>query len=218
MNLSGKKVLVTAGPTYEDIDPVRFIGNRSTGKMGYAIAQVCGDCGAEVALVSGPVNIHPTSDLIEVTQVRSAREMYDVCVSKLSGVDIVIMAAAVADYTPDTYSDKKIKKKEGDWSILFKRTNDILAELGRMKKAGQTLVGFALESENGIQNAKRKLKNKNLDFIVLNSLKDEGAGFGHDTNRITIIDKHNKHQEFELKSKEEVAIDIVRTIYMNRDE
>ena len=206
--LFGKKIVVSAGPTHEAIDPVRFIGNCSSGKMGFAIAQKASEMGATVTLVAGPVSLSTPNPSIQRVDVVSAEDMFQEITSLYSEVDVVIMAAAVADYTPVTISDKKIKKKEGDMSIELKRTKDILAYLGE-NKTNQILVGFALETDNEEENAKGKIKRKNLDFIILNSLQDKGAGFAGDTNKISIIDKNNKISKFELKSKLEVAEDIL---------
>lgn len=207
----GKKIMITAGPTYEKIDPVRFIGNHSTGKMGYAIANALADKGAEVTLISGPTNLiidHPSIALI---QVKSAEEMFRQCMQYYPDTDIVIMAAAVADYTPKTTYDHKIKKTQAGLQIDMVKTRDIAAELGKIKKPDQINIGFALETDNEKENAHKKLTSKNFDMIILNSLQDEGAGFGHDTNKISIIDKNNS-QHFELKSKKEVAEDILTAI------
>ncbi|RLD57235.1 MAG: bifunctional phosphopantothenoylcysteine decarboxylase/phosphopantothenate--cysteine ligase CoaBC [Bacteroidetes bacterium] len=212
-DFNGKKVLITAGPTYEAIDPVRFIGNHSSGKMGYAIAEVLADRGANVVLITGPVNINTSHKNIKRIDVTSANEMYEACVNEFDNTDIGILSAAVADYSPKETAKEKIKKKTGLLSIDLKPTKDILAELGRRKTERQFLVGFALETENEFANAEKKLKNKNLDFIVLNSLKEKGAGFGHDTNKITIIEENLKLSKYELKSKQEVAIDIVDKIF-----
>jgi phosphopantothenoylcysteine decarboxylase/phosphopantothenate--cysteine ligase len=212
IDLRGMKILISAGPTYEDIDAVRFIGNRSSGKMGFALAEVCAGLGADVDLISGPVHLSIDHPSVQRIDVRSAKEMHDECIGRFTEADIVIMAAAVADYTPARVSDKKIKKKEGEWAIPLTRTTDILEAIGKAKKAGQVLVGFALETDNEVENARSKMERKNLDLIVLNSLKDSGAGFGHDTNRITIIGKGNFCKEFELKSKREVALDIINTV------
>ncbi len=212
IDLRGMKILISAGPTYEDIDAVRFIGNRSSGKMGFALAEVCAGLGADVDLISGPVHLSIDHPSVQRIDVRSAKEMHDECIGRFTDADIVIMAAAVADYTPARVSDKKIKKKEGEWAIPLTRTTDILEAIGKAKKAGQVLVGFALETDNEVENARSKMERKNLDLIVLNSLKDSGAGFGHDTNRITIIGKGNFCKEFELKSKREVALDIINTV------
>ena len=211
-NLKGKKVLVTAGPTYEAIDPVRFIGNHSTGKMGYAIALAAANEGAHVTLVSGPTDLQISNSNIKVVNVTSADEMYSECKKLYPKIDICVLSAAVADYKPKTKADQKIKKKSDSFSLELIKTHDIAAELGKLKKKGQINVGFALETENESSNAEGKLKSKNFDFIVLNSLNDKGAGFGHDTNKITIIDKNNKSKAFTLKSKQEVARDIVNFI------
>ncbi len=211
-DFTNRKVLITAGPTYEAIDPVRFIGNHSSGKMGFAIAEELADRGAQVVLVAGPVNVAAHHNNIKRIDVKSAREMYDVCMDEYRGTDIGILSAAVADYSPKEIAKEKIKKKTNSLTIDLKPTKDILAELGRRKTEEQFLVGFALETENELANAKKKLKNKNLDFIVLNSLKEKGAGFGHDTNKITIIDTHLKVTPFGLKSKQAVAIDIADMI------
>lgn len=210
-DLAGKKVIVTAGPTYEALDPVRFIGNRSSGKMGVAIALECANRGAMVSLVLGPSKENPTHQNLNVIRVTSAEDMYQATVQDYGSNDVAVMAAAVADYTPQTVSDIKIKKKEGDLSIPLKRTKDIAGHLGSIKE-NQILVGFALETNNEISNANRKLQKKNLDFIVLNSLNDKGAGFQHDTNKIRIIKKDGSAQEYRLKSKKEVAVDIVNEI------
>jgi phosphopantothenoylcysteine decarboxylase/phosphopantothenate--cysteine ligase len=209
--LHGKKVLITAGPTYEAIDPVRFIGNHSTGKMGYELAEVMAEMGAEVTLVSGPTSLNSPSG-VKLIKVKTASEMHAQATSNFAQSDISILAAAVADYTPQTVSDKKIKKQDKDLEIKLSKTIDIAAELGRIKKKGQVLIGFALETDNEIENAKGKLASKNLDMIVLNSLQDKGAGFAYDTNKITIITNDNKIIPFELKSKREVAHDIVNTL------
>ncbi|MEP2773942.1 MAG: bifunctional phosphopantothenoylcysteine decarboxylase/phosphopantothenate--cysteine ligase CoaBC [Fulvivirga sp.] len=210
--LTGKSVLITAGPTYEAIDPVRFIGNHSSGKMGYALAETLANEGADIHLISGPTNLQVTHPNIKVTSVTSAQEMYDASVSIFNKMDIAVLAAAVADYKPDTVADQKIKKADSNLNISLTKTKDIAAELGKLKRNGQIMVGFALETENEEANAQKKIQSKNFDFIVLNSLNDKGAGFGHDTNKITIIDKQNKIRKFELKSKTAVAQDIVDTI------
>jgi phosphopantothenoylcysteine decarboxylase/phosphopantothenate--cysteine ligase len=211
-DFTNRKVLITAGPTYEAIDPVRFIGNHSSGKMGFAIAEVLAERGAQVVLVAGPVNVVAHHKNIKRIDVNSAREMYDACMDEYSDTDIGILSAAVADYSPKEIATEKIKKKTNSLTIDLKPTKDILAELGRRKTKKQILVGFALETENELANAEKKLKNKNLDFIVLNSLKEKGAGFGHDTNKISIIDKRMNVSPFELKSKQAVAIDIADMI------
>jgi phosphopantothenoylcysteine decarboxylase/phosphopantothenate--cysteine ligase len=210
MLLNGRKFLVTAGPTIEAIDPVRFISNYSTGKMGYAIAAQLAARGAEVTLISGRTCL-PTPEGVRRIDVVSAEDMYHNATALWPVVDGAVMCAAVADYTPVEVSPTKIKKNDGDVSITLKPTKDIAAELGRTKRAGQLLVGFALETDHEEQNARRKLEAKQLDFIVLNSLRDEGAGFGGDTNRISIFD-HAGHTDFPLTSKSEVASLIVDKI------
>lgn len=207
--LLNKTFLVTAGPTYEKIDPVRFIGNYSSGKMGYAIAEELVNEGANVILVSGPVNIPVKNKLIQLVPVESADEMYVECLNYFKTSDGAVMCAAVADFTPANPENKKNKRGKSIWNIELLPTRDIAAKLGEEKHDNQILVGFALETNNELKNAKVKLQKKNLDFIVLNSLNDAGAGFQTDTNKITIIDKYNNQQNFELKNKKEVAIDIV---------
>ena len=209
--LKGKKILITAGPTYEAIDPVRFIGNHSSGKMGYDLANEAAGLGAEVILVSGPTSLKVNNDSIKLINVVSAKEMYDACIMQYEHMDVVIAAAAVADYRPKTTADQKIKKTESVFSIELEKTNDILATLGELKKK-QFLIGFALETENEIENAKLKIQKKNLDLIVLNSLNDKGAGFGHSTNKVTFIDRNFSIEPMELKKKEEVASDILNKI------
>ncbi len=209
--LAGKKILITAGPTYESIDPVRFIGNYSSGKMGYAIAEAAADLGAEVVLVSGPVSIPEPHGNIKVVKVTSAQQMYEAAMLSFPKADITILSAAVADFTPEKVQDKKIKDKEG-LTLQLKATTDIAFELGKLKKKDQITVGFALETHDELNNASEKLKRKNFDLIVLNSLKDSGAGFQHDTNKITIIGKDNKIEKFELKAKKQVAQDILKVI------
>jgi phosphopantothenoylcysteine decarboxylase/phosphopantothenate--cysteine ligase len=210
--LKGKKALVTAGPTYEAIDPVRFIGNYSSGKMGYAIADELASRGAEVTLVSGPVSIQSKNKKIKLVKVTSAEQMHTTCTSDSSSYDIAVMAAAVADYTPVTIADQKIKKNDGELTLMLKKTKDILGSLGKAKSNEQILVGFALETENEKMNAQKKLTEKNADLIVLNSLRDEGAGFGHDTNKVTLFFKNGKEKHIELKSKPALAKDIVDAI------
>lgn len=210
--LSGKTALVTAGPTHEAIDPVRFIGNHSTGKMGYAIAEELAQQGATVHLVSGPTSLHTIHPAIHVKKVMSAEEMYLACQEIFPKTDISVLAAAVADYKPLVRADQKIKKKDETLSLELTKTHDIAATLGKQKVNGQLIVGFALETENEKANAQSKLESKNFDLIVLNSLNDEGAGFGHDTNKITILDRHQKATSYELKSKKELAKDIVQAI------
>lgn len=210
--LKSKKIIVTAGPTFEAIDPVRFIGNYSSGKMGYAIAEELTNNGAEVILISGPVSLSPINPNITKIDVKSAQEMYEASIKYFKKADGAIMAAAVADFTPIFSNDNKLKRGKDNLNIELKPTKDIARELGKIKKDNQFLVGFALETNNEIENAKQKIINKNLDFIVLNSLKDEGSGFQFDTNKITIIDKNNKIENFELKLKTQVATDIVNKV------
>ncbi|MBR6142097.1 MAG: bifunctional phosphopantothenoylcysteine decarboxylase/phosphopantothenate--cysteine ligase CoaBC [Bacteroidaceae bacterium] len=213
--LAGKKVLITAGPTYEKIDPVRFIGNYSSGKMGFALAEVCAEQGAEVTLISGPVMIKTNHPAIRRIDVESAGEMYEAATKHFPKADIAILCAAVADFTPKTTADKKIKRKGDDLTIRLQPTQDIAAALGAIKKKKQVLVGFALETDNELKNAKDKLERKNLDFIVLNSLQDAGAGFRVDTNKVTIIDRHQGLTSYGTKAKRQVAEDIVENIIRN---
>lgn len=210
--LRGKKVLLTAGPTYEQIDPVRFIGNHSTGKMGFALAEELAKRGAEVTLVAGPVRLKTTRTSIRRVDVVSAAEMYEAVMQEALSADIVISCAAVADFTPKEKSGVKLKRGNESLCIELLPTRDIAAELGKKKKAGQLLVGFALETNDEECNALVKLKKKNLDLIVLNSLRDEGAGFGVDTNKVTLIDRSEKTEVLDLKLKSEVAADIVDRI------
>lgn len=214
--LYGKKVLITAGPTYEAIDPVRFIGNHSSGKMGFELAKQAANLGAEVILIAGPSSVQISHSLISKRDVVSAAEMFEAVFSHYESVDIAIAAAAVADFTPLTARSEKIKSKEENLSLSLKPTQDILAAMGAQKKQ-QFLVGFALETQNELENAKEKLLRKNLDLIVLNSLQDKGAGFSVDTNKITLIDKTNKISEFALKSKQLVAFDIFANIQSQLD-
>lgn len=211
--LRGKKFLITAGPTYEAIDPVRFIGNHSSGKMGYAIAEVAAKLGAEVILISGPVHLKLENESIEIIAVTSAEEMYNAAHLHFNTCDVGVLSAAVSDYRPAEIVSEKIKKKDGedDLSLQLTKTKDILASLGKIKKH-QFLVGFALETQNEEENAKLKLKKKNLDLIVLNSLRDKGAGFKTDTNKVTLISKDNKVIPFTVKPKKEVAQDILEYI------
>lgn len=209
--LKGKKVLITAGPTYEAIDPVRFIGNHSTGKMGFDIAIAAANLGAQVILVSGPTHLQVNHSLVNLIRVTSADEMYDTCHQYFSTVDVAIAAAAVADYKPKNVASQKIKKTDITFNIELEKNKDILLSLGQIKKQ-QFLIGFALETENEIENAKIKIEKKNLDMIVLNSLNDKGAGFGQPTNKVTFIDKDFNIFENPLKSKELVAEDIVNLI------
>jgi len=209
---AGKKVLVTAGPTYEAIDPVRFIGNHSSGKMGFALADALANAGAMVTLVTGPTSLKPGDKNIDLVSVVSAEDMLHACTQRFPGQDIVIMSAAVADFTPSVVANNKIKKNGSPLSVDLTPTVDILKELGLKKSKKQVLVGFALETENEVEHAQKKLKNKNLDMIVLNSLNDEGAGFGGDQNKVTIIGKGNNIAEYKLKPKAEVAMDIVNAV------
>ncbi len=211
-DLTGKKALVTAGPTFEPLDPVRFIGNHSTGKMGIAIAEALARRGADVTLVLGPTALQPDVTVMRVLRTGSAQEMYAACAPLFPDMDITVLAAAVADYRPAAFSEQKIKKKEDDLNLPLAKTVDIAATLGSQKKPGQILVGFALETNNELEHARQKLERKNLDFIVLNSLQDAGAGFGHDTNKITILRRNGLHTAFELKTKTEAARDIVEEI------
>ena len=213
--LKGTKVLVTAGPTYEAIDPVRFIGNHSSGKMGFEIAKAAANLGAEVILISGPTHETVSHTLIQQFKVTSAQEMYDEVHKHFADVDIAILSAAVADYKPKYVSDQKIKKKDTSFTIELEKTEDILASLGKIK-AKQFLVGFALETNNELENAKIKLQSKNLDLIVLNSLNDEGAGFGVSTNKVTFITKSEEVIDNNLKSKTEVAQDLIQLILKQR--
>ena len=210
--LSNKEVLITAGPTYEAIDPVRFIGNRSSGKMGIALALECAKNGAKVNLVLGPSHIAVKHSNISVSKVESASEMLKIVNSYFKSSDIAIFTAAVADYTPSIVAKNKIKKSDEKLTISLLKNTDILSEMALKKTALQFVVGFALETENELENAKEKLKSKNLDMIVLNSLNNKGAGFEHNTNKITIIDKQNNIFDFELKDKSEVAKDIIAKI------
>ena len=207
-SMAGKKILITAGPTYEKIDPVRFIGNYSSGKMGYALAKECAARGAEVTLVSGPVNLSVNHPNINRIDVESAEQMYNACMSHYPTSDAGILCAAVADFTPECVADKKIKREKDDLTLNLKPTHDIAAALGKIKTDSQRLVGFALETNDETAHAQDKLKRKNFDFIVLNSLNDKGAGFRCDTNKITIIDS-SKAEEYPLKTKKEVAADII---------
>jgi len=209
--LTGKKVLISAGPTVEQLDPVRFISNHSSGKMGYSLAETALSLGGDVTLVSGPTNQIISSKKIHLINVKTGNEMYSNVLDNYEDADIVIMAAAVSDYKPKEFSQKKIKKDNKEINIKFEKTTDILNELGKHKK-NQFLVGFALENDNEIINAKTKLKNKNLDLIVLNSLNDKGAGFGYDTNKVSLINKSDEIVTFDLKEKSMVALDIFNYI------
>ncbi|RZJ82811.1 MAG: bifunctional phosphopantothenoylcysteine decarboxylase/phosphopantothenate--cysteine ligase CoaBC, partial [Chryseobacterium sp.] len=209
--LIGKKILVTAGPTYEAIDPVRFIGNHSSGKMGFAIADEFARLGAHVTLITGPT-AEISSNTLRRIDVVSAAQMLDVCLEEFENADITVMSAAVADYTPSTTATQKIKKHTDQFNLELKKTTDILASLGSVKRADQILVGFALETENEESNAQAKLTRKNLDLIVLNSLNDKGAGFKMNTNKVTIFNKSFEKTVFDMKSKTAVAKDICNEI------
>lgn len=215
-DLKGKKVLVTAGPTHEKIDPVRFIGNYSTGKMGYALAEEAAQRGAEVTLVSGPVAIKARHPRITTVDVESASQMHDAAVKAWAGADIAIMCAAVADYAPQECADRKIKREHDEIPVIrLKKNPDIAAALGAAKKPGQKLVGFALETDHALENAAEKIARKNLDFIVVNSLRDTGAGFGTDTNKVSILRADGSRRDFPLKPKTEVAKDIIDFLSTN---
>lgn len=209
--LINKCILITAGPTYEPIDPVRFIGNHSSGKMGYALAEAAASLGAQVKLISGPVTIKTNNEAIQVIEVNTAEEMYKASHEFFNNCDIAILSAAVADFTPKNVATQKIKKNKDSLTIELIRTKDILTSLSKIKNH-QFLVGFALETQNELENAKTKLKKKNLDLIVLNSLKDQGAGFNINTNKITLISKDNKIIPYDVKTKKEVALDILKHI------
>ena len=209
--LRGKKILVTAGPTYEAIDPVRFIGNHSSGKMGFDIAESAANYGAEVILISGPTHLNTINPVVNLIRVTTAKEMYDACHEHFNSADVAICAAAVADYKPKFVAEQKIKKEEAILTIELEKTQDILASLGKIKQ-NQFLIGFALETENEIENAKLKIQKKNLDLVVLNSLQDKGAGFGKVTNKITFINKDYLVEPVDLKSKELVANDIMNKV------
>ena len=211
---SGKTVLVTAGPTHEPIDPVRFIGNNSSGKMGVAIARELANRGAQVHLVLGPSALQVDEQGITLHRVQTARQMFERCMEYAAGSDILILSAAVADYTPAQVSDQKIKKNGQALTLELKKTADILKTLGEQKQPRQLLVGFALETFNELEHAREKLHSKNADLIVLNSLNDEGAGFGHDTNKVTLLKRDGSEQQYPVGSKQQVARDIVDTIKM----
>ena len=215
-DLIGKKVLITAGPTYENIDPVRFIGNYSSGKMGFALAEECAKRGALVTIVTGPVGLKISNERINRIDVVSAKEMCEQCKEHFDECDIAILCAAVADYAPKDYYDSKIKREKTDTiTIELVKNPDIAATLGKLKTQNQLLVGFALETDNERENAIRKIKNKNLDWIVLNSLKDKEAGFQKDTNKVTLLSVKGQEIPFEAKLKQEVAKDIIDTILNN---
>lgn len=210
--LTKKKIVITAGPTYEKIDPVRFIGNYSSGKMGFALAAACARNGAEVVLISGPVALETPCSGIRRIDVESAEEMYRTAVSEFQDADAAIMCAAVADFRPRQVADRKIKRGPDDMTLTLIPNPDIAAELGRLKRPGQVLAGFALETDREKSHARSKLERKNLDFIVLNSLRDEGAGFRHDTNKITVLERSGRQTDYPLKSKNEVAADILSVL------
>ena len=213
LHLPLMKVLITAGPTHEPIDPVRFVGNRSSGKMGIAIAEEFAKRGFEVTLVKGPTQLQAVNPKILQINVETAQQMYETCAQYFALNDVIVFAAAVADYTPKHPSAIKIKKKEDEFSIEMVKTKDIAAELGQLKRPGQVIVGFALETDNEMDNARQKLASKNLDFIVLNSVNDKGAAFQYDTNKVTIIDNSGNVVKFDLKPKTEVAADIADYVF-----
>ena len=210
--LLNKRVLVTAGPTHENIDPVRFIGNRSSGKMGFAIAEAFAAEGAKVHLVTGPVSLEVRSSGIEVSRVTSAADMFARCEEVIDQVDIAVFNAAVSDFTPIRASEVKVKRGSGEWSLQLKPTRDIAAEMGKRKRAGQIMVGFALETDHELEHARRKLEKKNMDLVVLNSMRDSGAGFETDTNRVTMVDRLGNVDRYELKPKAQVAADLVQRV------
>jgi phosphopantothenoylcysteine decarboxylase/phosphopantothenate--cysteine ligase len=216
--LTGKKFLVTAGPTYEKIDPVRYIGNFSSGKMGFAISEVLANQGAEVDLITGPTHLPSVNKNISLIRVNTAEEMYQQAVDRFPDSDGAVLSAAVSDFRPSGTLDKKVKRGNEKWTLELVPTQDIAKKLGEMKKDNQLLVGFALETDEEVQNAIKKIENKNLDLIVLNSLNEEGAGFQYDTNKVRIIDKQKNIDEYELKSKREVARDIVYKIIEKQEE
>jgi phosphopantothenoylcysteine decarboxylase/phosphopantothenate--cysteine ligase len=214
-NFKGKKVLITAGPTYEAIDPVRFIGNHSSGLMGIEIARAFADQGAEVTLVLGPSNISVNKNNVNVLPVTSAKEMYDAVMAMFPKTDIAVLSAAVADFRPEMVADQKIKKNPDNDTFIIKlvKTEDILKSVGKVRTDNQTIVGFALETENGLENAKKKLHTKNIDLIVLNEMNESGVGFKTKTNKVSIITKDDNVTTYELKPKNEVALDILNAIY-----
>jgi len=211
-NIAKKRAVVTAGPTYEPIDAVRFIGNRSSGLMGFSLAKVLAKNNFEVDLITGPTHLTISDKNINRIDVNTAEEMLQMCLKHCPNADIIIMSAAVADYTPEEKTNQKIKKGNASLTLKLKPTTDILKTIASQKTENQIVVGFALETDNELANAKQKLRNKNLDFIVLNSLNDAGAGFGTSTNKITLIDKNENSTEFSLKSKQEVAEDIIGAV------
>ncbi|MBQ8422782.1 MAG: bifunctional phosphopantothenoylcysteine decarboxylase/phosphopantothenate--cysteine ligase CoaBC [Coprobacter sp.] len=211
-SLSGRKIIITAGPTYEKIDPVRFIGNYSSGKMGFALARCCAERGADVVLISGPVSLSTPHASIRRIDVETATQMYEVAMAEYPTADAAICCAAVADYAPAEYSDTKLKRSSDTRTIVLKPNKDIAAELGKTKRPGQYLAGFALETDNEADNAQGKMRRKNFDFIVMNSLQDAGAGFGGDTNKISIFKGDGTTVEYPVKPKNEVATDIIDTL------
>lgn len=211
MFLEGKRILITAGPTYEKIDPVRFIGNFSTGKMGFALAEACANAGAKVLLIAGPTQLNTTHPNIERKDVMSGEEMYQACALDFQQMDGAIFCAAVADYRPKNEATSKVKRKTEEMTITLVKNKDIAAEMGKLKRPDQRLIGFALETNNEMSNAQGKLAKKNLDYIILNSLQDKNAGFGYDTNKVTIISKENT-QALPLLSKQEVAAKIAQLL------
>ena len=213
--LKNKNILITAGPTFEAIDPVRFIGNYSSGKMGFSLAEAAANAGANVTLLAGPTNQQIVNSSIKLINVVNTKDLFNACFNHFKSTDVAIMTAAVSDYTPKVFYTSKIKKNTESLNIEFVKTQDILKSLGDIKSNKQVLVGFALETNDEIENAKKKLSDKNLDFIVLNSMNDKGAGFKYDTNKITIIDAKNKIYKFELKSKRKVADDIINHLINN---
>jgi phosphopantothenoylcysteine decarboxylase/phosphopantothenate--cysteine ligase len=218
-DLAEKKIMITAGPTYERIDPVRFIGNFSSGKMGFALAEECASRGAEVLLITGPTALSCSHPNIRRVDVESAREMYEAAIQSFPVMDGAVLSAAVADYRPAVWTDEKIKRMEGEEITLTLTPNpDIAASLGEIKKPHQVIIGFALETSNEERNAIRKMEKKNLDFIVLNSLNDKGAGFSHDTNKVTILSRDGEKHSFALKTKKEVAKDIIDTAIPSFDQ
>lgn len=206
------RVLITAGPTQESLDPVRYIGNHSSGKMGYAIAEAFAEMGAEVVLISGPVSLTMQNPGVDIVPVQTAHEMFQETAARIEEADVAVFSAAVADFTPVEPSARKMKRGNEEWSIRLKPTTDIAAEMGKKKKSGQLFVGFALESDNGLEHAKRKLETKNLDLILLNHTGEPGEGFGSDTNRVSMIDCMQKVEEYELKPKKQVAKDLVERV------
>lgn len=215
-SLKDKHYIITAGPTYEGIDPVRFIGNYSSGRMGFAIAEALTSCGAKADLITGPTHLETADTSINLISVQTAEEIYREAVNRFPGSDGAVLSAAVSDFKPSTIYDKKVKKGKETWTIDLEPTKDIARELGSLKKGNQLLIGFALETDNEIENAVKKLENKNFDYIVLNSLNEEGSGFQYETNKISIIDRNRQVEAFDMKSKKEAARDIVQKIIENQ--